>query len=200
MSDRTSLLDDRWSRGGMLLEGRRGENSVSPELNDVKWDRESSLLANVASKGVSARGFGLLDQVNEYFKLKEGIETTIRAMDAERISRSIKEQLAPGQEVKLLVDDKTGDMTLLRPGDAYMFAEGQRPYEFRLTGNDDGVCRVNEVPDTTLFEVIGRDGEKEWLVIEDRYSRIERDRDDDHDDYDDGSERRGRYHATDGEM
>lgn len=200
MSDRTSLLDDRWSRGGMLLEVPRGENSVSPELGDVKWDRESSLLANVASKGVSARGLGLLDQVNEYFKLKEGIESTIRAMDAERISRSIKEQLAPGQEVTLLIDDKTGDMTLLRPGESYLFAEGQRPHEFRLTGKDDGICRGDEVPDTTLFEVIGRDGEKEWLVLEDRFSLIERDRDDDHDDYDDRSERRGRDYATEGEM
>lgn len=200
MSDRTSLLDDRWSRGGMLLEVQRGENSVSPELSDVNWDRGSSLLSNVASKNVSARGFGLLDQVNEYFKLKEGIEATIRAMDADRIARSVKEQLAPGQEVTLLVDDRSGDMTLLGPGESYLFAEGQRPHEFRLKGSDDGICRGDEVPDTTVFEIVGRDGQKERLVLEDRYNRIERDRDDESDDYEDRSERRGHHYATDGEL
>lgn len=166
MGDMTSLLDDSWSNGRNNFDQRKSGNFYTPGLADVRWDNSRSLLENVATRDVSARGLSLLDQFNKYFQMKESVEFTIKAMEAYRVAEKIRDQLSPQQQVVLLVDRNSGKETLLRAGEAILYNPSERPFVFTIRGNDGGVCRGNEIEETVRFQVNGKHGEKEWLILD----------------------------------
>lgn len=170
MTDSTSLLDDGWSYGRKNFPSLTSSNSVSPSLIDKRDNTRSDWRTAPYNSGLShgmATGMGILGQVNAYYAQKAETEKAINAMHGVKVADAIRDQLAPGQEVRLLVNLDTGSIKLIRAGDGYISDTLRKPFEIRRTGSDGGICRGDEVPEVTRFLVTNRKGEKEWLVLED---------------------------------
>lgn len=167
----TSLLDDGWSSGRKNFTRLESENSVTPSTVDFGENSRAGLRGALNGKAMdgAARGLDLLGVINDLAKMKADIEATHEKMAAQRVAKSISSQLAPDQRATLLIDRNTGEMKLLRAGDSYFSDPASKPFAFMLKGEDGGICRGNEVPQTRSFDVIDRDGQRRKLEFEERW-------------------------------
>jgi hypothetical protein len=178
----TSLLDDGWSHGRKNFTRLESENSVTPSTGEFGENARTGLRGAVNGKAMdgAARGLDLLGVINELAAMKGDIEETGKAMAALRAADTVRDQLAPDQRATLLIDRDTGEMKLLHAGEGYLYDPANKPFAFELKGDDDGICRGNEVPETRSFDVIDRDGQRRKIEFEDwkpEFEKKDKDRD-----------------------
>lgn len=167
-----TLLDDGWGYGRKNFTLRQDENYVTPNHESVGARTRDTGFRGAINNHVmdaSAQALDILGEVEEYFKMKEEIEATVREMAAERTATSLREQLAPDQRATLLIDRDTGEMKLLHAGEGYLYDPNNKPFAFELKGDDGGICRGKEVPETRSFDVIDRDGQHRKLEFEEHW-------------------------------
>lgn len=167
----TSLLDDGWSYGRKNFTRLESENSVTPSTVEYGGGTRGGWRGAVNGQAMdgAARGLDLLGVINDLAQMKGDIEATNKEFAAWRVSESVHAQLAPDQRAILLIDRDTGEMKLLHAGESYWSDPANKPFAFELKGDDDGICRGNEVPQTRSFDVIDRDGQRRKLEFQDQW-------------------------------
>ena len=188
----TSLLDDGWSSGRKNFTQLESDNYVTPGTSSVGERTRSGWRGSPSSQVMdgAARGLDLLGVINDLAQMKGDIEATANEMAAKRVADQVEKQLAPDQRATLLINRETGETRLLHAGEGYLYGPSDKPFAYELKGDDGGVCRGNEVPDTRSFDVIDRDGqhrklefEEHWKPeFEDKQNKQKEDKDRDRDD------------------
>lgn len=134
--------------------------------------------SNGAGRMMLADGIiGLANRVGQMLKTYEEV---IRASDLQSMVRDIHEQLAPDQDVRIIVNLETNRvLSIERPGHGYLLPDNKTIRYFdsekadelaqlRLRGADGGFCRSNPLPEVTEFSVRDGDGKRRIIILDER--------------------------------
>lgn len=138
-------------------------------------------------------GADILGLANDFAAMAQTYDDTRRGVERLQILRDLEAQLAPGQEVRVLMDPQTNKvLSIDRPGAGYLRATDDKLEVFQLKGDDEGMCRTNPVRDTTQFNVPDEDRRMKKLDLFEDRGPHKRDRDDDDADAHDKKDRSSR--------
>ncbi|MEQ1867861.1 MAG: hypothetical protein ABL996_24850 [Micropepsaceae bacterium] len=134
----------------------------------------------------------VLGLAKDFADLYKTYDSTRLGIERERLKAEIREQLAPNQQVRIVIDPKTNAvLEIARPGAGYLREPGEKDENgamvekldyFQLEGDDKGICGAKVHADTTLFTVPDEDGKRRRIRLFEDNGPIEKDREPDADD------------------
>ena len=143
--DRNTLVDPYWQYGPGTPFSTPGRDSY----NSVRRP------GDVGNATPGFLGFRILDVINDLAKKQDTYESVGRYVGEQKTLAQIRTQLAPGQEVTVVMNYREGKVSISkieRPGEGYLF-DPTNSSVYLLKGDDSGICPISsqKSEETTHF-------------------------------------------------